>query len=86
MFGVYRYPDLSNKIVDCLLTAMAKVESLDNRKASFLFVGDKIAHHEEWLGCSTTNLHGRAASDFASSSCLSRRLRSLHTFMEGCLI
>ena len=35
---------------------------------SFLFVGDVNVHHEEWHGSSTTNLPGRAASAFASSS------------------
>ena len=51
-FGAYRNPDLWDKIFACLLTAMAEVQSLD-RKASFLFVGDVNAHHEEWLGSST---------------------------------
>ena len=34
------------------------------------FVGDVNVHHEEWLGSSTTTVHGgsRAALDFASSS------------------
>ena len=50
----------------CLLTIIAKVQSVD-RKASFLFVGDVNAHHEEWLGSSMMN-HGRAARHFASSS------------------
>ena len=46
---------------------MAKVRSVD-KKASPLLVGDGNAHHEEWLGSSTTTLLGRAARDFASSS------------------
>ena len=66
MFGVYRNPDLSD-IFDYLLTPMAKVQS-DDKKASFLFVGDVNAHHEEWLVSSTTAVHGRAALDFVSSS------------------
>ena len=42
-----------------------------DRKASILFVGDVNAHNEERLGSSTTNLHCRAARDFASpSSCV----------------
>ena len=45
----------------CLLPAIAKVQSVE-RKASFLFVGEMNAHHEKWLGSSTTNLHGRANS------------------------
>ena len=67
MFGIYRNPDLSDKIFDCLLTAVAKVQSVDI-KASFLFVGDANAHHEEWLRSPTTNLSGRAGGDFASLS------------------
>ena len=39
MFGRYRNPALSDKVFDCLLTAVAKVRSF-NSKASFLFVGD----------------------------------------------
>ena len=61
MFGVYRNPDLTDNIC-LLLTAMAQVKSVD-RKASFLFVGDVNAHHEERLRSPTTNLHGRAARD-----------------------
>ena len=34
----------------------------------FLFIGDVNAHHEEWLGSSTTTAHGRAALDIVSSS------------------
>ena len=40
-----------------------------DRKASFLFVGDVNAHHEEWLGSSMTNGHGRVAHYFTSSGC-----------------
>ena len=49
VFIVYRNPDLSDAFFDCLLTGMAKVQSVD-RKASFLVVGDVNAHHEEWIG------------------------------------
>ena len=38
------------------------------QKASFLFIGNVNAHHEEWLGSSMTNLQSRAECDFASSS------------------
>ena len=34
----------------------------------FLFVGDTNAYREEWLGSSTTALHGWAVRDFASLS------------------
>ena len=46
VFGIYRNPDLSDKIFYCLLAATTKVQSVD-RKASFMFVGDVNAHHEE---------------------------------------
>ena len=35
-------------------------------RASFLFEGDFIGHHQEWLGSTTTNRHGVAAFDFAT--------------------
>ena len=56
MFDVYRNPELSDK-----------VQSVE-RKATFLCVGNANAHHEEWLGSCATNLHSRAARDFASLS------------------
>ena len=37
-------------------------------RTSFLFVGDLIGHHQEWLGSTTTNRHGVAAFDFATVS------------------
>ena len=46
---------------------MAAVQAEDVR-ASFLFVGDLNGHHQEWLGSTTTNLHGVAAFDFATVS------------------
>ena len=67
VFGVYRNPDLSDKIFDYLLTAIAKAQSVD-RKAPLLFVGDVNACHEELLGSSTTTVQSRASLDFASSS------------------
>ena len=36
--------------------------------ASFLFVGDMNGHHHKWLGSTTTNSYGVAASDFATVS------------------
>ena len=59
------YYSWSVNIFYCLLNAISKVQFVD-RKASFLFVNDVNAHHEEWLGSSTTKLHGRAARDFAT--------------------
>ena len=46
VFGMCRNTDLSHKILDCLLTARAKVQSVDS-KASFLFVDRVNPHHEE---------------------------------------
>ena len=46
---------------------MAAVQAEDVH-ASFLFVGDLIGHHQEWLGSTTTNCHGVAAFDFATVS------------------
>ena len=57
VFSLYRHPDLDVHIFDCLLTSMAAVQAKDVR-ASFLFEGDLIGHHQEWLGSTTTNRHG----------------------------
>ena len=67
VFSLYRYPDLDDRIYDCLLTAMAAVQAADAR-ASFLFVGYLNGHHQERLGSTTTNRHGVAALDFATVS------------------
>ena len=68
IFGLYRNPDANNALYDCLLTAMASIQSVDS-KASFLFVGDLNAHHQEWLGSvSPTNGNGLAALDFSNLS------------------
>ena len=67
VFSLYSNPDLDDRIYDDLLTAMAAVQAADAR-ASFLFVGDLNAHHQEWLGSTTTNRHGVAALDFATVS------------------
>ena len=40
----------------------------EDARASFLFVGYLNGHHQEWLGCMTTNRHGVAAFDFATVS------------------
>ena len=37
-----------------------------DERASFLFVSDLNGYHQEWLGSTTTNHHGAAASDFAT--------------------
>ena len=68
VYGLYRNPDLDDRIIDCLLASMAAVQAEDVR-ASFLFVGDLNDHHQKWLGSTTTNRHGVAAFDFATVSC-----------------
>ena len=68
VFSLYRNPDLDDLIFYCLLTSMAAVQA-ENIHASFLFVCDLNAHHQEWLGSTTTNRHGVvAAFDFATVS------------------
>ena len=84
VFGVYRTPDLSGKIFYCLLPAMAEVQSVD-RKKSFLFFGDVNAHHQEWFGSSTTNLHGNAARDIASASGSEQMITEFTHMKEGYL-
>ena len=66
--SIYRNPDLDDSIFDCLLITMAKIQE-DDRKASFVFIGDFNAHHKEWLNSvSPTNCHGVRALDFATES------------------
>ena len=59
--------NLDDRLFNCLLASMATMQAEDVR-ASFLFVGDLNGHHQEWLGPTTTNCHGVAAFDFATSS------------------
>ena len=65
LFSCYRNPDLHDGIFDCLLTAMATIQSED-RKASFLVIGDFNAKHREWLNSGITDNHGVAALNFAT--------------------
>jgi hypothetical protein len=65
IFNLYRNPDLDDRIFDCMLTSMAAIQAEDV-KASFLFMGDLNAHHQNWLGSMTTNRHGVAALDFST--------------------
>ena len=65
VFSLYRNADLDDQNFDCLLASMAAVQAEDVH-ASFLFVGDWNAHHQEWLGSATTNSHGVAAFNFAT--------------------
>ena len=65
--SLYHNLDLNDRIFDCSLASKAAVQAEDVR-SSFLFVGDLNAHHQEWLGSTTTNHHGVAAFDFATVS------------------
>ena len=47
-FSLYRNPDADDGIYDCLLVSMAAIQEND-RKASFVFIGDFNAHHKKWL-------------------------------------
>ena len=68
IFSIYRNPDLDDSIYDCLLSCMSDIQEQD-RKSSFIFVGDLNAHHREWLNStSATDRHGIAALDFANLS------------------
>lgn len=67
IFCVYRSPNTDDRVFDCLLGAMARIQSVDS-KAVFQFVGDFNCHHSEWLGSSRTDSHGVAARDFGSLS------------------
>lgn len=55
----YRNPDADDGIYDCLLTCIAATGA-NNIEASFLFVGDFIAHHMK-LSMWNTNCRGLKA-------------------------
>ena len=63
---MYRCPSIDNNVFDCLLEAMASIQSCDV-KSCFLFVGDFNGHHVE-LGSPRTDRSGQAAVDFAAES------------------
>ena len=64
---VYRSPNTDDRVYDCLLSAMGRIQSTDP-KSAFCFLGDFNCHHMEWLGSPRTNAHGVAALDFATLS------------------
>ena len=66
-FSLYRNHDLDDWIFDYLLTSMAVLQAVDMH-APFLLVSDLNDHHMEWLGSTTTNIHGVAAFDCADGS------------------
>ena len=66
VFIICLNPDLEKLIFDCLLALMAAVQA-EEILASFLFVCDLNGHHRDWLGSTTTNRHGVAAFDFATT-------------------
>ena len=66
LFSVCRNPDADDGIFDCLLVSMAAIQEND-RKASFVFIGDFNAHHNERLNSlSQTDCHGLRTLDFSS--------------------
>ena len=68
LFSVYWNPAADDKIFYRLLVSMAAIQEND-RKASFVFIGDFNAHHKEWLNSiSQTDCHGLRALDFSSES------------------
>ena len=75
LFGVYRSPSTDDRVFDCLMSAMARVQEADHR-AVFCFAGDFNCHHEEWLGSPRTDCHGVAARDFASLTDCSQLVNS----------
>ena len=44
LFSVYQNPDADDEIFYCLLVSMVAIQEND-RKASFVFIGDFNAHH-----------------------------------------
>ena len=68
LFSIYRNPTLDDSIFDCLLSSMATIQESD-RKATFIFVGDFNAHHNDWYNSGAQiNTHGHSAKDFATNS------------------
>ena len=67
VFCVYRSPNTDDRVFDCMLASMARIQSMD-KKAVFCFLGDFNCHHQEWLGSPRTDSHGRMARDFSSLS------------------
>ena len=67
IFSAYRNPNADDSIYDCLLQAYISIQEED-RKSSFIFVGDFNAHHREWLNSvSPTDRHGVSALDFSDT-------------------
>ena len=67
IFCVYRIPSTDDRVYDCLLGAMGRIQSADS-KSVFQFLGDFYCHHVEWLGFTRTDSHGVAARDFSNLS------------------
>ena len=68
MFSVYQNLHADDGIFDCVVVSMAAIQEND-RKASFVFIGDFNAHHKEWLNSISQNdCHGLKALDFSAES------------------
>ena len=84
MFFVYRSPSTDDRVYECLLEAMGKVQSAD-KKSVFCFVGDFNCHNTEWLGSAHTDSHGRAAQDFATMTDCAQLVRESTHRLGGIL-
>ena len=60
VISLYHNHDLDNLIFDCLQKMICRL-----RMCMSLFMGELNGHHE-WLGSTTTNLHGVPAFVFAT--------------------
>ena len=83
LFSVYRSPSTDDKVFDCLLEAMAKIQSVDV-KSCFQFVGDFNGHHVEY-GSPRTDRSGLAAMDFSSESGCEQLVRGPTHALGGAL-
>ena len=65
MFIVYRSPATNDRVFDCILGTMSRIQSEDP-KSAFCFVGDLNCHHSDCLGSNRTDSYGAAALDFGT--------------------
>ena len=68
LFSIYHNPDANDDISYCLFSSMVSIQQND-RKATFLFVGDFNAHHRECLSpASPTDCLELKVNDFSTES------------------
>ena len=68
LFIVYRSPATNDRVFDCILGALGRIQSEDPMWLCLVFcsVGDINCHHSNWLGSNRMDSHGVAALDFAT--------------------